>query len=149
MEKVRVYIGCGLTHAPEEYRQQIIQFKDRLRAIEWIEVLDFVTKNSTSELPDPLHIYHNDIHECVGTAHAMIADLSYPSTGLGWELGTCIEKHQIRVIMCAHRDAVVSHLPIGAALRHDTLASFDRYEKSISDLFDFCIKELQKIKKPL
>lgn len=143
--KVRVYVGCGLTHAPPSYKKKIASFKDSLRKIPWIEVLDFVTGNSVVENPDQKHIYLNDIHDCVGTAHAMIGDLSYPSTGLGWELGTSIEKHCIRVMMCANERSLVSNLPIGAALHHSHV-TFHQYKGNISALFEYFVQELYALR---
>ncbi len=144
MEKIKVYVGCGLTHAPSGYKEAIAIFKQQLSRVLWIEVLEFVTPNSVSSAPDSRHIYRNDIYECVGMAHAMIGDLSYPSTGLGWELGTAIEKHGIRVFMCMHKDATVSHLPIGAQ-HENNHATLHTYEESILDLLDYFIEELQQL----
>jgi hypothetical protein len=136
MQKLRVYVGCGLTHAPKKYKKDIVDFKEKLGTIPWIMVLEFVTPTSVLPDPDPLHIYTNDIHACVGTAHAMLAELSYPSTGLGHELGTAIEKHGIRTLMCARKDALISHLPQGAPLHErNKHVSLRYYESSIMELF--------------
>ncbi len=151
MTIVKLYVGCGLTYAPQEYKDQIASFKNKLRSIEWIEVLDFWNANSASngKQPDSHEIYCTDIHECVGNAHAMIGELSYPSTGLGWELATSIEKHGIRVLMCAHKDALVSHLPIGASLYdvNKRSTSFIRYKESIEELIPFFLEELKIVQK--
>jgi hypothetical protein len=150
MEKVNVYVGCGLTHAPQEYKNEIAALKDQLRKVDWITVLDFVTPHTLStewEKMDSRHIYHNDIHDCVGVAEAIIAELSYPSTGLGWELGTSVEKHKIRTMMCARDDAKISHLPIGASLHDDNAhVSFIRYDKSILELMPYFIRELDLLR---
>lgn len=146
MKKINVYVGCGLTHAPRRYKQQIASFKDKLREIPWIIVLDFVTTNSLKQIPDPLLIYTNDIHDCVGVAHVIIGEVSYPSTGLGWELGTSVEKHSIRTIMCVKRKSLLSNLPKGAPLHQQNgHVSLDIYEKSIMELFPYFIQELQKV----
>ncbi|MCC6199069.1 hypothetical protein IT401_02570, partial [Candidatus Nomurabacteria bacterium] len=93
---------------------------------------------------DAHHIYLNDIHECVGTADAMIGDLTYPSTGLGWELGAAIEKRGIRVLLSFQKGALVSHLPIGAvqANKHVTLHS---WESSLEELHDDFLNELRSV----
>ncbi|MCC6198694.1 hypothetical protein IT401_00540 [Candidatus Nomurabacteria bacterium] len=144
MEKLKVYVGCGLTHAPQEYRLMIASFKERLAKESWLQVLEFVTPNSVLPKPDAHHIYLNDIHECVGTADAMIGDLTYPSTGLGWELGTAIEKRGIRTLLSFQKGALVSHLPIGAvqANEHVTLHS---WESSLEELYDDFLNELRSV----
>jgi len=144
---IKVYVGCGLTHAPEIYRQEIALFKSELRKQKWITVLDFITNNSISEKPDPHLIYCNDIHDCVGTADAFIADLTHPSTGLGWELGTAIEKHILPTFMCAHENAKVSYLPVGAPLhKNNKHVTFHRYKETVLELLPFFLEELNKIK---
>lgn len=146
MEKIKVYVGCGLTHAPKRFKAQIENFKNELRKIPWIIVLDFVTKNSISENPDCLHIYTNDIHDCVGNAEALIGELTYPSTGLGWELGAAVEKHSLRTLMCMKRNKLVSFLPQGAPLHtQNHHVSINMYEKSIMELFDYFVNELKKV----
>jgi nucleoside 2-deoxyribosyltransferase len=151
MQKISAYVGCGLTHAPEQYRQEIIQFKDMLREVSWIKVLDFWSTAGREDLsPEEraCDIYHTDIHQCVGTASVIIADLTYPSTGLGWELGTSIEKHQIPAFMCAKEGALVSHLPIGASLHEiNTNVTFTRYMESIVELIPFFLEELSLLHK--
>jgi hypothetical protein len=144
MKKLRVYVGCGLTHAPKTFRNKIALFKEELRKIPWIVVLDFVSPASGSLPPDPLGIYTHDIHGCVYTANAIIADLSYASTGLGWELGTSAEKLRIRTIMCSKKNKIVSNLPLGAP-RHQENGhlSFKIYEKSILDLLPYFVEELE------
>jgi hypothetical protein len=120
----------------------ITLFKNELRAIDWITVLDFVTPNSVLEHPDPVNIYYNDIHDCVGTADAFIADVTYPSLGLGWELGSAIEKHGILTLMCHQKDALVSNLVLGAPGKN-THTTLHTYEQSISELMPFFLKELE------
>lgn len=141
---LRVYVGCALTHAPQDFKDGIELFKKRLREIEWIEVLDFITPNSTLQNPDPGHIYYNDIHECVGTAHVLVADICHASLGLGYELGTSAEKHKIPVLMYAPKNCRISQLPIGAAQRNDHV-TFSRYQSSILDSFDEILDELKSI----
>lgn len=150
MKKVRVYVGCGLTHAPKTFKKKIALFKDELRKIPWITVLDFVSPASgvDGSRPDPLGIYVNDIHKCVGRADALIGDITYASTGLGWELGTAVEKLSIRTMMCTKRNKIISNLPIGAARykKNKRSLTFDEYGKSIIELLPYFIKELEKLR---
>jgi hypothetical protein len=144
MKKVRVYIGCALTHASDEYKNQIHQFKKKLREVEWIEVLDFWSKEGV--VPDPYDIYCTDIHDCVGTADAIVAELSNPSTGLGWELGVAVEKLKIRTIMLASSKSRVSHLPIGAPHHEQNgHVTMHYYEDSLEEILDLVLKELEEV----
>lgn len=148
MKKVKVYIGCALTHAPMTYKRQISDFKIALQAVPWIEVLEFVSSLGVKAEPhkDPLHIYTNDIHGCVGTAQVIIGELSYPSTGLGWELGTAAEHHGIRVMMCAKEGRDVSYLPRGAAMhKNNAHLTFHWYKKSPLELLPYFLAEIGKI----
>ena len=149
MKKVKVYVGCGLTHAPQEYKDEIDAFKDELKKVEWIEVLDFLGKlkpESPSEKNRPLNVYTHDIHNCVGTCQVIIADLSYPSTGLGYELATSVEKHGVRAIMCAGELFRVSDLLMGVPFHpNNPHATFHQYKKSILELLPYFLEELQKL----
>lgn len=145
MKNIKVYVGCALTHAPESYRQMIAAFKDELRKVSRIEVLDFVTANSILETPDPVGIYHNDIHACVGSADAFIADVTLPSLGLGWKLGTAIEKHSILTMMCAQKDAKISNLVLGAPGKN-THTTLDRYDHTIHELLPFFLEKLESLR---
>lgn len=140
MEKLKVYVGCGLTHVPQSYKEYITSFKDELRKIEWIEIMDFAGAQLDEEL-DEVHahrVYKRDIHECVGTSKAIIGDLTHPSFGLGWELGTSVEKHRIRTFMCVPKGVKVSRLPFGASFYADNRhATFHSYETSIFELIPY------------
>lgn len=147
MKKVRVYVGCGLTHAPKTFKKKIVLLKEELEKIPWIKVLYFVDVPSGT-MPDPLVIYTEDIHGCVGTATAVIGDITYASTGLGWELGAAVEKRKIRTMMCGKQGKVISHLPLGAPLhrKNKKFLTFFKYEKSIMELLPYFIKELEKLR---
>jgi len=144
MKNIRVYVGCALTHAPLEYRQMIESFKNKLRLVTWITVLDFVTPESVLPSPDSIGIYQNDIHECIGTADVFIADVTYPSLGLGWELGTAIEKHKILTIMCHQKDARISNLVLGAPGKN-SYTSIHKYEQFLHELLPFFLKEIKSL----
>lgn len=148
MKKVRVYISCALTHAPLEYKLQIAALKDELQKIPWIEILHFVSalKGEIEPEKNSLHIYTNDIYACIGTAHAVIAEITLPSTGLGWELGVAVENHSIRTIMSAREGSNVSHLPRGAALHQNNgHVTFHWYKKSPLELLPYFLEELKKL----
>ncbi len=144
--KIHVYVGCALTHAPESYKKDIKLFKKELKKYPWIKVLEFLgpKKIRESKISHAKRVYKKDIKDCVGTCHAMIGELSLPSLGLGYELGTLIEKHRLRTLMCAKKGSKVSNLPYGAPLHIDNPhASFKWYRISILELLPYFIQELE------
>lgn len=104
---MKLYIGCSLTHAPEDFKKEIDKLKDSLRLD--YEILDFLgLVSGTSE-----DVYMWDIHECVNKSDVFIAIVDYPAIGLGYELGTAIEKLSKPTLALAHKDAHVSRLVLG------------------------------------
>ncbi len=145
-KKIRVYIGCGLTHAPQLYKDEITSFKNELRKFPWIEVLDFLgpKRERESKKSHAKRVYEKDIKDCVEQCDVMIGELSLPSLGLGYELAVIVEKLRLRTIMCAKRGAKVSNLPYGAAFyKENPHASFRWYSKSILSLLPFFVEELE------
>lgn len=104
-----IYVGCALKHATEEYKDSIRLLKDRLSELDNVKVLEFVVNQNAT----PREIYENDIEGCVASCDFMIAEFSYPSTGLGYEVSVMIEKLNKPVFGFAHKDAVVSSLIVG------------------------------------
>lgn len=106
--KLKLYIGCSLTHAPKEFIKKVAALKKELRRD--YEVLDFVgLENGTPE-----DVYYHDIHVCVATCDVFVAICDYPALGLGWELATAVEKHKKPVLALAHADAHITRLLPGA-----------------------------------
>jgi nucleoside 2-deoxyribosyltransferase len=147
MKKIKIYVGCALAHAPEDFKSTIYAFKELLATYQHIEVLDFIDASLAKPQGQSLesYIYFHDIHNCVQRADIMIADITYPSLGLGWEMGVAVEKCGIPVIMCAREEAFVSRLPRGAAELRDTV-SFYQYEERIIEKSFFAML-LEKINK--
>ena len=85
----KVYVGCSLTHAPKKFRDEVENFKNKLREI--CEVLDFY---GLADKDIPREVYEHDIHNCVGKCDLLLAICDFPSLGLGWELGTQVEKEK-------------------------------------------------------
>jgi hypothetical protein len=124
MEKIKVYFGCSLTHAPEDFKNEIEQFKEKLRKELGVEVFDFLGLIAgTSE-----DVYNYDIHRNVEICDIFIGDCTYPSIGLGWELGTAVEKRNIPVLAIAHSSAKVTRLVKGAECSKNPLYRFITYE---------------------
>ncbi len=133
IEKIRrripkIYVWCALTHATLEFRQQISDFKNSLR--ERFEILDFVGVTDGWTI-SPQEIYAHD-RNCVLDADILVAECSYPSTGLGYEIATAID-HGKKVILIAHQDALVTRMILG--IPHDKAAVM-RY-RNINEVRDF------------
>ena len=122
--KKKLYVGCAINNlAPEErklFLQSISELKDSLR--DHFEVLDFVGDAEGSAEK----IYRFDIHECVMKADCMLAICNHPSTGMGYEMGTAIEKQGIPVLAVAHTGSSVTRLVLGITRKR---FKFERYEK--------------------
>lgn len=122
-KKKKLYVGCAINNLSLKnkvrFLKQIEDLKDSLR--DHFEVLDFVG-NATAPVET---IYTHDIHNCVGRADCMLAICDHPSTGLGYELGTALEKHDIPVLAVAHKDSNVTRLVQGVTGKK---FKFVRYE---------------------
>ncbi len=122
LEKSKLYVGCSLTHAPDDFCEDVNALKSKLK--ETYEVYDFVGKIAgTAE-----DVYRWDIEYCVANCDVFLAICDYASIGLGWELNEAISLGK-NVIGAAHKDAQISRLVLGAAglkpnfkfLRYDNL----------------------------
>ena len=102
---MKIYIGCSLTHAPQEFKDAIAALQDRLRAKHTI--LDFVGLVAGT----PQDVFRHDT-QCVLDADLFVAECSYPSIGLGYELATALW-HNKPVLALAHADARVTRLVLG------------------------------------
>jgi len=119
--KLKLYVGCSLTHAPQEFMDNIANFKEALSSK--FEILEFLGLKGT-----PREAYEKDIQECVAECDLMLSFCDFPSLGLGYELGTAIEKYSKPVLAVAHKDSFVSNLIIG--IDHP-MYNFDRYSDII------------------
>lgn len=139
MKQTKLYVGCSLTHAPEEFKELVEAFKDALRA-EGYEVFNFVgLVNGT-----PRDVYEQDICEFVRKADALIAICDHPSLGLGWETGEAVRLGK-PVLAVAHTDNHVTRLIVGAAEVEPNF-SFERYEDMTEDVVPL-VKKLIPVKR--
>jgi len=127
----KVYVGCAMFNAPSEYLLEIAEIKEAIKEGLACEVLEFLPLGTGT----PEEVYTNDIHQMVEACDIMIAEVSFPSLGLGWELGTMVEKLRKPVIMCAKKGAKVSRLVQGAENEKNPNCRFLWYE-SHQDLLD-------------
>ena len=104
---MKLYVGCSLTKAPQEFIQRVEDIKTALRTNH--EVMDFVGLVNGADND----VYRGDIHKNIADCEAFIAICDLPAIGLGYELGVAVEKLQKPVLAVAHIDAKVSRLVKG------------------------------------
>jgi hypothetical protein len=114
----KIYIGCALTQAPAEFTKRVEALKDQLRAEFYI--FDFVGLIDGT----PAEVYQSDIQTCIAQCDLFVAICDYPAIGLGYELGTAIEKWGKPVLAVAHHNAHVTRLILGVDAAN---YSFERY----------------------
>jgi hypothetical protein len=123
MNKLKLYVGCALTGASPEFIEKIKVFKQELAP--QYEVLEFLWPKPGA----PLEVYQRDIQECVAGCDMMIAFCDRPSMGLGYELGTAVEKYSKPVLAVAHKDSKVSRLIMGVDHPMYTFSTYDDIEE--------------------
>jgi len=124
----KIYIWCALTHASPEFREEIALFKDSLRTefdiLDFTWVVDGWVKSATE-------IYEHD-RWCVIDCDIFVAECSYPSTGLGYEIATAVEHHK-NILLIAREDVVVTRMILGIPpekavfLRYESLEQVNAY----------------------
>lgn len=130
MKTHNVYFGCALKASSEEYKQFVTEVKARLRSELGLNIMEFLVGPGTT----PEMVFQNDIIGCVAKCDFMIADFTHPSTGLGYEVATVIEKYGKQVIGLAQRREDVSRLILGIShpqFSFDTYATVDDVVKVV------------------
>ena len=119
---VKIYVGCALTLASEEFRHSVEAFKGDLRA-EGYEVFDFLglVEGTAAD------VYKWDIGHCVGDCDIFLAICDLPSIGLGYELCEAVRLGK-KVLAVAHKDAKVTRQVLGAAEIEPNMR-FERYDQ--------------------
>lgn len=103
--KKKIYIGCSLTHATEEFKEAVEILKNNLRKD--FEILDFIGLVKGT----PQDVYEWDINN-VRTCDLFVADCTYPSIGLGMEIGAAIE-HNKPTLIVVQEEAKVTRMVLG------------------------------------
>lgn len=106
--KPKLYVGCALTNAPEDFRNNVEEAKVQLGK-DW-EVMQFLGLQAGTSAD----VYNQDITSNVRTCEGFLAIADHPANGLGWELGVADERETPTLIVVKF-GAVVSRLLIGAS----------------------------------
>jgi nucleoside 2-deoxyribosyltransferase len=128
MPKPKIYLGCALTNAPLEFREQIMLLRERIK--EKYELIEFFSDpasvgDQSTELEYCQKIYEFD-KKCVESCDIMLAEVSYPSLGEGMELAFAVTKNK-PILAVAGQDANVSRMIMGITAPK---FEFHRYSKT-------------------
>jgi len=130
--KIKVYVGCALTHASPEFREEVERLKRKLESI--CVVLHF---KGLADSNSPRDVYVHDIINCVRECDILIAICDHPSIGLGYEMATQAECRKKRLLAVAHRDAKVTKLILDPGLEN---YEFRRYKNLCEDVYNMVLK---------
>lgn len=134
--KLTVYVGCALSHASDEFKKSVELFKKKLGTI--VNVLDF----KGEIIGTAREVYLWDIHECVYKCDFMVAICDLPSTGLGYEMATQIEKREKPLLAIAQKESVITRLILDTGHPQFT---FRRYDDLMTDGFEMVKAEIENI----
>lgn len=98
----KVYVGCSLAYASKKFEKEIVLLKEELN--KFCKVTEFLGKTKGT----PRQVFNHDLKSVVG-ADLFIAECSYPSTGLGFEIGIAY-KLNIPTIAFAKKGSKVSRM---------------------------------------
>jgi hypothetical protein len=107
IEKKELYVGCGLTRAPQTFKDEVERTKLEL-AKDW-HVLQFLGTTAGTAAD----VYRVDILQNVGSCDAFLAIADEPSFGLGWETRESVLLG-VPTLLVAHIDANITRMAIGA-----------------------------------
>jgi hypothetical protein len=140
-KKPELYVGCGLTHAPVEFRNRVEDLKERLSE-DW-DVMQFLGLGPAK----PGDVYKKDIIENVGGCDAFLGVLDQPATMLGVELREAwlLNKPTLGV---AHVDSLISRGITDAPIYNPTL-QIRRYEDLLEDVPAIVLEEFAVVRSSL
>ena len=97
MKKLKIYIGCSLTQATSEFREQIFNLGDKLNQdFEVLKFLSWRTEPGVKSVETKLNIYEFDMSR-IEDCDIFVPIIDLPSVGLGMEFAKAFElKKKIR-----------------------------------------------------
>ena len=125
VEKKKLYVGCGLTLAPQEFKDEVERTKEELGR-DW-EVMQFLGTTAGTEVD----VYEVDIIRNVGGCDAFVGVMDEPSWGLGWESREAVMQGK-PTLLVAHAASKITRLALGAP--HFVDIGFRRYEDMVGDV---------------
>jgi nucleoside 2-deoxyribosyltransferase len=121
---MKIYLANSLTYASQEFKNSMIGLRQELKKN--FEVLEYFGLESG----DDTEVYKHDI-ACVKDCDLVLAEVSYPSTGLGIEIATALHLGK-KVLAVAQQNVKVSRMVTGLP---DNNFKFERYS-TIKDIIN-------------
>lgn len=120
---MKIYLAHSLTQAPEDFKAKMQNFREQLKT--QYEVLEFLgLVAGTAE-----DVFLHDV-QCVTDCDLLLAEVSYPAIGLGFEIATALQLNK-RVLAVAQNEANVSRLVLGIQSKN---YQFHRYQ-NLAEVF--------------
>src|SRR3989344_4715326 len=114
---MKIYLAAAITHAPEEFRSFIEDFRQVLK--QDFEVLDFFGL----KVGDPKDVYEYD-KKCLDECDIVVAEVSHPALGVGYEIGYALANRK-KVLAFAKTGAATGRMIRGIT---DSNFSFQYYD---------------------
>ena len=131
---IKIYIGCSLTHAPQDFLALVDKVKSELK--KEYEVLEFLgLSKGTSE-----DVYKQDIQRNIVQCDMFVAICDHPSIGLGYEMAAALEKYSKPTIALAKEGSQISRLALG--INHP-MYTF-KYYKDFAEILSLIKEKEQK-----
>lgn len=126
IEVPKLYVGCGLTHAPQSFKDEVEATKEILGQ-DW-DVMQFLGTTAGTESD----VYEQDIIVNVGTCDAFVGIVDENSFGLGYETSRA-DARGIPVMLAAHTESKITRLALGIPFWLPNVV-FVRYESMVDDV---------------
>lgn len=130
-----LYVGCALTHATDEFRQNVQALKERLKEV--CNVLEFIGLVDGT----PQDVYNHDINVCVRGCNLFVCICDQASIGLGYELAVQTEDRKRPALAVAHVNSKITRLVLGI---NQPNFEFQRYE-DFNDLYNIIINKIETL----
>lgn len=131
---IKLYVGCDLTHASDNFKQKVTELKSRFRKIPEIQVLEFLGTTKGT----PRDVFVHDIIDCVCACDVMVAICDEPSIGLGWEMATQVTRGR-PLLAFGHLDSKITRLVLDPDVSN---YQFYRYE-DFDDIYEIVMEMLE------
>lgn len=142
--KKKLYIGCALTNLPADKKDKFMEMVGEIKKElgKSFEILEFlgVGDIGTAKPYTPREVYDFDIKECLMKADCFLAICDYPALGVGYEIGTAVEKRGIPVLAMARKDSRVSRSIIGVDHPNFHFIYYDSVDEIIKKTLEILTK---------
>lgn|GEM_PF-628807 len=145
IEQAKLYVGCGLTNAPESFKAEVEELKDKLREVGHY-VFDFIgLVNGTDE-----EVYDWDIEHCVANCDLFVAVCDHDSTGLGIEICQSVNVLNKPTLAVYNQQSRLTRLVKGFAKRREPLEllHYDDLLRDVPPMINQRLTEMRQFNLP-